>query len=148
MIKLVPYDLQNEQDVSHLFEVIKEYFSSSPFPPSKEKIKNGDVKYFRAMNDQLQIGISGYVSKTPALVETVKTTVFKDFQGSGFGKALSDAIENECKRAGFKKVMTTIFHFNHTMISIKLAQGYVIEGFHRDHEAPGFHEYSLGKVLT
>jgi hypothetical protein len=33
------------------------------------------------------------------------------------------------------------------MISIKLKQGYTIEGHHPDHEAPGFDEYSLGKKL-
>jgi hypothetical protein len=33
------------------------------------------------------------------------------------------------------------------MIYIKLKQGYLFEGFHPDHEKPGLHEYSLGKVL-
>jgi hypothetical protein len=44
-------------------------------------------------------------------------------------------------------VMTTVYYFNHLMVQIKLKQGYTIEGYHPDHEAPGFHEYSLGKNL-
>ena len=44
--------------------------------------------------------------------------------------------------------MSTIYIDNIPMIVIKLRQGYIIEGLHRDHERPGLHEYSLGKVLA
>jgi GNAT superfamily N-acetyltransferase len=73
--------------------------------------------------------------------------VLNEFRGQGLGALLSQAIEDECKNIGIKKVMTTIYYFNHAMVHIKLKQGYTIEGYHPDHEAPGFHEYSLGKVL-
>lgn len=144
-IELIPYDHQSE--AQEIFDILKEYFKTSPFPPSVEKIRSGGTSFYRAMLDGKQIGITGYVEKTPALAETVKTTVFKEWQGKGLGKELSMAIEDECRKKGIKKVMTTIYHFNHTMISIKLKQGYTIEGYHPDHEAPGFHEYSLGKIL-
>lgn len=147
LIKLVPYHTDSQDEANEIVTLIAKYFSNSPFPTSLEKVQSGHIKYFRAMHDGIQVGLCGYVLKTPALAETVKTTVFDEFRNKGFGKLISSAIENECKRIGIKKVMTTIFHFNHAMVAIKLAQGYVIEGFHRDHEAPGFHEYSLGKVL-
>lgn len=146
-IDLLPYDLSSEIEAQELCLVVKDYFAQSPWPLTVEKVMKGSGRYFRAMHDGKQIGITGYVLKTPTLAETVKTTVFKEFQGQGWGKLLSEAIEEECRRVGIKKVMTTIFHFNHAMISIKLKQGYTIEGYHPDHEAPGFHEYSLGKVL-
>lgn len=146
-IYLIPYNIHDMNEVNELVSIMTKYYSDAPWLPSQEKIMTGEVRYFRALNDGKQIGISGYIKKTPALAETVKTTVFEEFKGKGFGKLLSVAIEEECKRAGIKKVMTTIFHFNHTMISIKLKQGYTIEGYHPDHEAPGFHEYSLGKIL-
>lgn len=146
-IDLIPYDVKNENEADEIFSIIKKYYQKSPFPPSVEKIMQGGTKYFRAMLEGRQFGITGYVLKTPNLAETVKTTVFDEWRGKGLGHQLSVAIEEECKRTGIKKVMTTIFHFNHTMISIKLKQGYTIEGFHPDHEAPGFHEYSLGKIL-
>ena len=148
MIKLIPYDLTSRAEAEELFQVIQEYFTQSPWPPSVEKIMKGSTVYFRAFHSDKQIGITGYALKTPTLAETVKTTVLKEFQGSGLGKGLSQAVEEECKRIGVKKVMTTIYHFNHTMIAIKLKQGYTIEGYHPDHEAPGFHEYSLGKKLV
>lgn len=146
-IELIAYDLNDSKVAEEIHDIILKYYTKSPWPPSIEKIMKGGVKYFRAMADGKQFGITGYSLKTPTLAETVKTTVFDEFQGRGLGKFLSSEIEAECKRAGIKKVMTTIYHFNHAMISIKLNQGYTIEGYHPDHEAPGFHEYSLGKKL-
>lgn len=147
-ISLIPYDTDVEAEAEEIFSVVQKYYTKSPWPPTVENIMKGGVKYFRAMVDGKQFGITGYALKTPTLAETVKTTVFEEFQGKGLGKYLSESIESECKRIGVKKVMTTIYHFNHSMISIKLKQGYTIEGYHPDHEAPGFHEYSLGKILV
>lgn len=147
-IELKAYDPTSRSEAEEIFAIVGEYYQKSPWPPTVEKIMKGSVTYFRAFHDGNQVGISGYVLKTPTLAETVKTTVFKQFQGSGLGKEISLAIEAECKRIGIKKVMTTIYYFNHAMINIKLKQGYTIEGYHPDHEAPGYHEYSLGKILT
>lgn len=146
-VELIPYNTLDKAEAEAIFAIVQKYYTKSPWPPTVEKIMKGGVKYFKAMIDGEQFGITGYVLKTPTLAETVKTTVFDEFQGKGLGKHLSVAIEEECKRIGIKKVMTTIYHFNHSMISIKIKQGYTIEGYHPDHEAPGFHEYSLGKVL-
>lgn len=146
-IELIPYELSEREEAEALYAIIQRYYTRSPWPPSVEKLMKTNIKYFKALKDGVQFGVSGYDMKTPTLVETVKTTVFEEFQGQGLGKILSEAIEEECKRIGVKKVMTTIYHFNHAMIGIKLKQGYTIEGYHPDHEAPGFHEYSLGKVL-
>ena len=93
------------------------------------------------------IGISGMKEVSPYLVETVKTIVFSEKRGRGLGKVLSQAIEDECARRKYHKVMTGIYTFNLPMLNIKLKQGYTIEGFHPSHEAPGWDEYSLGKIL-
>lgn len=146
-IDLIPYDVSNREEAQEIHSLIRQYYENSPWLPSVEKVMQGGTKYFRALLEGKQFGFTGYVKKTPTLAETVKTTVFHDWRGKGLGNNLSLAIEEECKRAGIKKVMTTIYHFNHTMINIKLKQGYNIEGFHPDHEAPGFHEYSMGKIL-
>lgn len=147
-ILLGPYNLEDRKEAEELFEIIQTYYTRSPWPPSVDKIMKGEVKYFRALHKGRQIGITGYSLKTPTLVETVKTTIFKEHQGKGLGKFLSQEIEEECKRIGVKKVISTIYSFNHSMVAIKLKQGYIIEGFHQDHEAPGYHEYSLGKILS
>lgn len=146
-IELKPYNLENESEAQELVDICLEYYSRSPWPPTKEKIMKGGVVYFRAFYQNKQIGISGYSIKTPTLAETIKTTVFNEFRGGGMGSLISQAIEDECKRIGIKKVISTVYYFNHVMVQIKLKQGYTIEGYHPDHEAPGFHEYSLGKIL-
>ena len=147
-IFLEPYNLKDRQEVVELFDIIHTYYVRSPWPPSIDKIMEGGVKYFRAIYEGKQIGITGYSLKTPTLAETIKTTIFEEHRGKGLGKFLSLEIEEECKRIGVKKVISTIYSFNHMMVAIKLKQGYIIEGFHRDHEAPGYHEYSLGKILS
>jgi RimJ/RimL family protein N-acetyltransferase len=146
-VELKPYNLENESDAQELVDICLKYYSRSPWPPTKEKIMKGGVVYFRAFYQNKQIGISGYSIKTPTLAETIKTTVFNEFRGGGMGSLISQAIEDECKRIGIKKVISTVYYFNHVMVQIKLKQGYTIEGYHPDHEAPGFHEYSLGKIL-
>ncbi len=146
-MELKLYDLKSDSEAQELYEIIQEYYPNSPFPPTKEKIMAGGVTYFRALFNGEQIGITGYSIKTPALAETIKTTIFKEHRGKKLGNILSQAIEDECKRIGIKKVMSTVYYFNHVMVHIKLKQGYTIEGYHPDHEAPGYHEYSLGKVL-
>lgn len=147
-IELIPYNLDSQEEATELHSIIMANYKRSPWPPTVEKIMGKGVVYFRAIYQGEQIGISGYSLKTPTLAETVKTTIFEQHRGKGLGKLLSQAIEDECRRIGIKKVMTTIYHFNHAMVAIKLGQGYTVEGYHPDHEAPGYHEYSLGKVLT
>jgi RimJ/RimL family protein N-acetyltransferase len=146
-IELELYNLKNESEAQEIVDIVKEYYPQSPWPPTKEKVMSGGVIYYRAFFKEQQIGMTGYSIKTPTLVETVKTTIFKEFRGKGLGASLSQAIEDECQRKGVKKIISTVYYFNHVMVQIKLKQGYTIEGYHPDHEAPGFHEYSLGKVL-
>jgi RimJ/RimL family protein N-acetyltransferase len=147
-IKLIPYDTTKQEEAQEIVDIVLKYYPGTAFPPTLEKMLKTNIKYFRAFVGNDQIGMTGYDLKTPALAETVKTIVFDEFRGKKLGALLSQAIEDECKRVGIKKVMTTIYHYNHAMIAIKLKQGYTIEGYHPDHEAPGFHEYSLGKKLV
>jgi GNAT superfamily N-acetyltransferase len=146
-LELKAIDTSDRTSSQELCLLIGKYYHSSPWPSTLEKIMSGEARYFHAYHENRHIGFAGYVLKTPQLAETVKTTIFDEFRGQGLGAELSTAIEEECRRIGVKKVMTTIYHFNHVMISIKLRQGYTIEGYHPHHEAPGFHEYSMGKLL-
>ena len=146
-MRLERYNSQDPQAAAEIVALVKQYYPATAWPPSIEKIQQGAILYYRAFVGDEQIGMSGIDLKTPTLAETVKTIVLAKFRGQGLGGQLSQAIEDECRRLGVKKVISTIYTFNHAMISIKLKQGYVIEGHHLDHEKPGFHEYSLGKFL-
>ncbi len=145
-IQLVPVEknLENSEAIANIH---KEHYDRVPYLPSAEDIQTSKTQYFWAYVNEERIGITGYYLKTKTLAETVKTIIFKEYRGKGYGKILSQEIEDKCKSIGIKKIMSTIYSFNIPMISIKLKQGYMIEGFHPDHEAPGFDEYSLGKIL-
>ena len=147
-IQLIPLNLTNSAEAQEVVEAVIKYYPQSPFPPSIESLAKSSDCYFRANYQGETIGITGYSPKTPYLVETIKTIIFHEYRGKGLGKLLSQAIEDECKAKGIKKIMSCIYEFNTTMISIKIKQGYVIEGYHRDHEKPGLHEYTLGKFLN
>ncbi len=146
-LKLTPVDSNNETDISALVNLVRENYPDTAYPFTPEKAKAPGKLFFKVFLGEELVGMSGIDFKTPTLAETIKSIILKKHRGKGLGKILSQAIEDECRKRGVKKVMTSIYAHNHTMISIKLAQGYIIEGYHPDHEAPGFHEYSLGKKL-
>lgn len=155
-IALIPIDLKNSRELKWLHSFIHSYHSAPKFIlPSKDELKNPSHHFFRAFEktrgriDQSQmIGITSYEVRTRFLAETQRTIISPNFRGQGWGKAVSIAIENQVKKDGFYKVRSCIYHDNIAMIQIKLAQGYIIEGFHPDHDGPGLHEYSLGKKLV
>jgi len=146
-IKLEELDLGHEENVTFISATIKKYYPRYPLPSDPAEIRSSRATYFKAFRGSNLFGITAYVRKTPFLCETVKTVVFEEFKGQGLGKKLSQAIEDECIKRGFKKIMTSIYDFNIAMISIKLKQGYVIEGYLRNHDKPGLHEYTLGKEI-
>lgn len=147
-IQLLELNTKTDKDAQFVADLVRKHYPNTAYSVSLEIIKGQKEHiYFKALWNGELIGMSGMHKKTPTLAETVKTIIFHEYRGRGLGSAVSMAIELECKRRGIKKVMTTIYAQNVPMITIKLKQGYQIEGYHPDHEAPGFHEYSLGKVL-
>ncbi len=147
-LKLKPVHVKNSKDVRALVKFVNSHYKGA-IPLTTKKVISGGIKYFWVYDVQLKerIGVCAYYTKTPWLAETVKTVVDPKYRGLGYGAAISVAIEAQCVRDGFYKVMTTIYESNKAMIAIKKKQGYKIEGFHPDHERPGWHEYSLGKVV-
>jgi RimJ/RimL family protein N-acetyltransferase len=146
-VKLELFKNHDPQEAAEIVKIVLEYYPDTAWPPTVEKIMKSSIRYYRAIKDGKTVGMSGIDIKTPNLAETVKTIVFKECRGQGLGEELSQAIEDECRKLGIKKVISTIYTFNHQMLQIKLKQGYRVEGFHPHHEKPGFHEYSLGKIL-
>lgn len=149
MITLKPFNTKDKTEAELLVKIVHEYYNRSAWPPTVELILKTETLYFKAYNEDNQfVGMSGIAMKTPTLCETVKTIVFKEYRGKKYGEELSLAIENECKKLGVKKILSTIYTDNIPMVIIKLKQGYKFEGHHPNHERPGFDEYSLGKVIV
>jgi GNAT superfamily N-acetyltransferase len=145
-IKLVEIKQDVPAEISAVVDFVNKHLLLG-LPLDEETIRSGRITLFWAMMGNEKVGVSGYITKTPFLAETAKTVMHPDHRGKGLGARLSQAIEDEVRTRGFKKIITTIYVTNLPMIFIKLKQGYFFEGFHRDHDRPGLHEYSLGKIF-
>jgi len=142
-------DANDDNAVAELVAFVNAHYRSE-LPLEHDDVKSGHYVFFWAYDDSdgACLGCSAYAKKTKYLAESVKTVVDPAKRKRGVGAAISQAIEDEVRRAGFTKIMSTILITNIPMIVIKLRQGYIIEGIHMDHEKPGLHEYSLGKVFV
>ena len=148
-LRLVAVDAADAAAVDELVAFVNAHYKSE-LPLEREGLTTGHYQFFWAFDDAdggARVGCCAYVEKTRYLAESVKTVVDPAQRRKGMGAAISQAIEDEVRRAGFTKIMSTILITNIPMIIIKLKQGYLIEGIHMDHEKPGLHEYSLGKVF-
>jgi GNAT superfamily N-acetyltransferase len=152
-VRLIAVDRDDVTDRAELVAYINATYKSE-LPLTDAPIVSGAIRFFWAVLDHVgfdddgtRVGCTGYMPKTPYLAEGVKTVVDPAQRGRGVGAAISQALEDEVRRAGFAKIMSTILIGNIAMIIIKLKQGFIIEGIHMDHEKPGLHEYSLGKVF-
>jgi GNAT superfamily N-acetyltransferase len=150
-LRLVAVDANDDAAVDELVAFVNAHYRSE-LPLEREGVTTGHYRFFWAFDDDrggpaVRVGCCAYVGKTRYLAESVKTVVDPAQRHRGVGAAISQAIEDEVRRAGFTKIMSTILITNIPMIIIKLKQGYLIEGIHMDHEKPGLHEYSLGKVF-
>jgi GNAT superfamily N-acetyltransferase len=147
-VALTAVDRHDPDAVSELVAFVNAHYRSE-LPLDGDDVVSGHYRFFWATdaNDGSRLGCSAYAPKTKYLAESVKTVVDPVRRQAGVGAAISQAIEAEVRGAGFTKIMSTILVTNIPMIVIKLRQGYLIEGIHMDHEKPGLHEYSLGKVF-
>jgi GNAT superfamily N-acetyltransferase len=145
-LKLVEIDRNSAEARAEVVHFVNKHLVLG-LPLEDDSIRLGKIILFWAMLGKDRVGVSGFFPKTPFLAETAKTVLAPEFRGKGLGAGLSQAIEDEVRRRGYKKVITTIYVTNLPMIFIKLKQGYFFEGFHRDHDRPGLHEYSLGKIF-
>jgi GNAT superfamily N-acetyltransferase len=148
VVSLKPVDATDHDAVSTLVTFVNTHYPSE-LPLEATAVASGHYHFFWAVDvaDGARLGCTAYTAKTKFLAESVKTVVDPGRRRHGVGAAISLAIEEEVRRAGFKKIMSTILITNIPMIVIKLRQGYLVEGIHMDHEKPGLHEYSLGKVF-
>lgn len=146
-VKLIAVDGTDAHARQELVAFVHAHYQSE-LPLEEGALAAGLLEFFWALDEEgKRVGCTAYTAKTRFLAESVKTVVDPIFRGRQLGAAISQAIEDEVRARGFKKIMSTILITNLPMLFIKLKQGFIIEGIHMDHEKPGLHEYSLGKVL-
>ena len=153
-LRLELVDTMIPANVEWLYQFIHKNHSAPKFIlPTRKDLRSLTHKFYKAWivlpraSRAKLLGLTSYEIRTPYLAETQRTILAPEFRGQGWGVQLSQAIEDKVKKAGFCKIRSCIYHDNFSMLQIKLAQGYIIEGFHPHHDGPGLHEYSLGKIL-
>lgn len=104
--------------------------------------------FYEAFDDVTSVGFTCYSKWSDWLAMTHATCVHPDHRGKGYGKKISSAMLAVLKAKNFGKVQCEIYADNHKMLKVKLEQGFVVEGYRRDHYDPGKHEYHLGKFLN
>lgn len=146
-------------------------FTLGPVSPTLEKARDiidfmtkyhtTDMKYFpkperlfekynfyEAFEGIDSVGFTAYSKLSDWLAMSHATCVHPNFRGKGYGKKISRAMLEVLKKQGFGKVCCEIYADNHKMLKIKVEQGFLVEGYMRDHYDPGKHEYHLGKFLN
>ena len=136
-----------------MYETIKFLYQNHHSTP-KELLKNElpEATYLLAFLETGRsvapmIGFTSYKNITNTLYMTERTIICPEYRGKGYGKALSLELESYLKKLGAHKICCEVLSFNKKMLNIKLDQGYVIEGFMRNHDAPGVDQYFLSKEL-
>lgn len=100
-----------------------------------------------AVDNPYKVGIVSFQKITDWLVDLQRTMVDTSCRGRGYGREISTAIESVIKKLGYGKIMMTCYSTNKAIISLKMSEGYLIEGCMKDHYAKGKHDYVFGKLL-
>lgn len=130
-----------------IVEFLKEHHTTDPkYFPRPEKLFS-KLNFFILLADNVVVGVSCYQALSEHLAITRFSCIDEKHRGKGYGRFMSEAMEQEIRDAGFGKIFCEIYADNTVNLAIKLSQGYKIEGSHPDHFDKGKHEYSLGKVL-
>lgn len=114
--------------------------------PKPEKLFE-KYSFYEAFSGDELVGYTSYSELSDWLAMTHATCVHPEHRGKGIGKKISKAMVQVLKKEGFGKVCCEVYADNHKMLKIKVEQGFLVEGYRRDHYDPGKHEYHLGKLL-
>ncbi len=95
--------------------------------------------------------IVGYISSSNTLYGVAyiqMVAVHPSHQRSGLGKKILDHKLNVLKQQGMRKVWLLVTSINLSAISFYLKQGFLIEGYLRNHTGPGLDEILFSKFLV
>ena len=139
--------LSEDAEADEFCQMVNEHVAHA-YPLNPKDLADSRSRFFWVRQDNRVVGSTGYTLRTPTLCEVRKTMILPSYRRRGLCIKACDQLEELCVREGVRKSRVTVFADNREMLCLRLAIGYVIEGFHPDHEAPGYHEYSLGKLLV
>jgi RimJ/RimL family protein N-acetyltransferase len=95
-----------------------------------------EVYYIISNEDKIPVGVTGYRPKNNWCVEQINTAIIPTFRGNGYGSMASSLLAEHLTTI-YGKVFCTINSKNKIMLSIKIKQGFTIEGRLKNHWANG-----------
>jgi ribosomal protein S18 acetylase RimI-like enzyme len=128
----------------------KESWLWKAFDPPNILSNSRSQEILVALDKQQEDLVVGYISSTNtvygvAYVPTV--AVRKSLKGRGIGKLLLEEKIRRLKEKGIRKVWLLVTSINTGAISFYLRNQFVIEGYLRDHTAPGYDEVLFSRFL-
>jgi len=145
LVCLLDKSLDNDL-LKQIFSFICENYSA-PLHLLPETHEDVNVPLILAYDKDKIVAVTFFKHITDHLVKTYRTIIKEDRRGQGVGSELNKYMEHSFKIMGYGKITCNIYADNLPSLNLKLKQGYVIEGYSRDHDFEGKHEYLLGKFL-
>jgi len=147
--KLIVFNLDLEKDRNTISTMHKENPNDYIIweDEDSEYLEYSEWIYFGLYKNNVLVAVTSVEEITDTLCAMWSTIVKEDCRGQGIGRILNDHLETWLRDAGFEKISSHIYVENLPSIILKLKIGYLIEGTLMNHDAPGQHEYILGKEL-
>lgn len=147
MIKLK--EVREMSEIQYVQDVIDKHHSTPKGLWTVEDDPHRPQLYqFFILNGQDEIiGITSYQRFSNTLAILQKHIILPGHRALGYGSAAIELVEQDAFLKGIMKMSAYVLEENRSMIRAMNDNNYKVEGYLRDHFAPGLGCYVFGKVL-
>lgn len=150
MIKLKP--VREMSEIQHVQDIIEKHHSNPKgLWTVEDEPHRPQLNQFFIVNDfsgeEKIIGITSYQRFSNTLAVLQKHIILPEFRGLGYGSVTIELVEQDAYLKGIMKLAAYVLEENKPMQRAMLDNNYKVEGYLRDHFAPGLGCYVYGKVL-
>lgn len=147
MIKLKP--VREMSEIQYVQDIIEKHHSNpTGLWTVEDEPHRPQLNQFFIINEKEEIvGITSYQRFSNTLAILQKHIILPGYRALGYGSATIELVEQDAYLKGIMKVAAYVLEENKSMIRVMHDNNYKIEGYLRDHFAPGLGCYVFGKVL-
>lgn len=147
MIKLKP--VREMSEIQYVQDVIEKHHSNPKgLWTVEDEPHRPQLNQFFILNSKDEIiGITSYQRFSNTLAILQKHIILPGHRALGYGSASIELVEQDAFLKGITKVAAYVLEDNRSMIRAMNDNNYKVEGYLRDHFAPGLGCYVFGKVL-
>lgn len=150
MIKLKP--VREMSEIQYVQDIIEKHHSNPKgLWTVEDEPHRPQLNQFFIVNDfsgeEKVIGITSYQRFSNTLAVLQKHIILPEYRGLGYGSVTIELVEQDAYLKGIMKLAAYVLEENRSMIRAMNDNNYKVEGYLRDHFAPGLGCYVFGKVL-